>query len=704
MDGIKIKFGDAEIKFEYKDFYKLFKIKENPMEDIFPNPYAGMFGKFNEFFLAAPRHMVTFYEKFNKKLYEDFYKKFHEEFLKSTEKYPVSEPMKGKGTVPDRPDVFAANGHDIFNYVARYGLGNFHSQAILEFDRKLDFERLKRAVRYSVELEPVFGCRFVEADPPYWMRLENIDDIEFCSYEEITDKREAIQDFIESPMDMDNDPKIKLKLLRLPQNDILCIKANHACCDGTGLKEYIMLLSELYSSEDIDDIPENLFFFMRGKRGRADQDRLFEALGIHDIWTYWIPGSDLSIPTWAFPWTHGTSNITKFVICRLPRGMPDILRSFAKSKGATVNDLILTAYYRAMLKMGVPVYGEPMFINVTIDLRRYLPDKKTRAIRNFSGAFSTSLIMLENETFDETFARVSYMMKEIKKGHPGLQSALGLERLENISFSETLAYYQANSKVGQKMPECSAFYGNRCVPTLSNMGVISENIIKFGDSVVVDLFIVPPVVNAPGLLLQAGTYNNVMTLSAGFFENTVLREDVERLLNYIKDELTGCVGQYESQYKSVDGSFTGPGPVIFLGTKWNEGMENKGKEKKTGTESRSTEENTVTDIKGTKVRTGTAGTEENRGTADYMVNTANMTNTPERCLMQSDCLKTGEKCETEKYTGDEKAIEARNSYAEMSEKNTAKENLTNVNLSDVNLSDVNEKLWTDFIMEIDRSR
>jgi hypothetical protein len=47
----------------------------------------------------------------------------------------------------------------------------------------------------------------------------------------------------------------------------------------------------------------------------------------------------------------------------------------------------------------------------------------------------------------------------------------------------------------------------------------------------------------PGLLLVANTYNGIMTLAAGFFENTVLSDDVERLLNGIKHEmLEGCSG------------------------------------------------------------------------------------------------------------------------------------------------------------------
>lgn len=79
------------------------------------------------------------------------------------------------------------------------------------------------------------------------------------------------------------------------------------------------------------------------------------------------------------------------------------------------------------------------------------------------------------------------------------------------------------------------------MPALSNLGVLSKELIRFGDVSVNEYYIVPPVVSAPGLLLVASTYNGIMTMGAGFFENTVSRDDVERLLNHIKDELLqGC--------------------------------------------------------------------------------------------------------------------------------------------------------------------
>lgn len=513
---VKIKIGNTKIKFSYEDFLGMLKSNENLFETIFSKSNLDSYYKFYE---NMSKGMFSYYKELNKTFAGHW----------DVNKNEI-------GSIPDEPGVFPANGHDIYNYVGRYRMGNFHSQAVLKLDGKLDFERLTKAVRLTVDAEPVFGCSFVKGNPPYWKRLTNIDEIEFCSFEETTDVNEAVKIFLNSRLDMDNDSKVKIRLIRSERYDVLALKINHACCDGTGVKEYIQLLSDIYTKIDGSD---EAYTPKPSTRGRSDQDRLFQSLGIENPSDSWIPGSDISSPTWAFPWLQDTSNKTQIVTCKLLPDQLDRISTYAKSKGATYNDMILVAYYRAMLSMGQPLYGVPMAVNVTVDLRRYLPDKKTEAIRNFSGSVNTSLSMVKNESFEETLSRVVYMMKEIKNGYPGLQSAIGLERVETISFKEVLAYYQATSKSDKEMPH--VFCGKRCIPALSNLGILSKSLIKFGNVTAIDYFIVPPVVSAPGILLAVNTYNDVMTMAAGFFENTVNYVDMERLLNNIKHELIeGC--------------------------------------------------------------------------------------------------------------------------------------------------------------------
>lgn len=124
------------------------------------------------------------------------------------------------------PDIVPAYAHDYGNYVARYGMGNFQIQVILKMEGKLDFDKLSRAVRLSVDAEPVLGCRFMEHNPPYFKRLENIDPSMFCSMVEADNVEEAVHRFLESPLDMDHDPMVKVGLIRCAKYDTLGIKLN----------------------------------------------------------------------------------------------------------------------------------------------------------------------------------------------------------------------------------------------------------------------------------------------------------------------------------------------------------------------------------------------------------------------------------------------------------------------------------------------
>ena len=87
--------------------------------------------------------------------------------LKTVFKYTITN----KPVLEDSPDIMPAFAHDYGNYVARYGMGNFQIQAVLRLDGRLDYNKLARAVRLSVDIEPVLGCRFIEHAPPYWKRV-----------------------------------------------------------------------------------------------------------------------------------------------------------------------------------------------------------------------------------------------------------------------------------------------------------------------------------------------------------------------------------------------------------------------------------------------------------------------------------------------------------------------------------------------------
>lgn len=510
-----------------------FKIKYNNLDGfrIKDNPYEDMLARFGMHFLKGAKLQKQYWDLY--RMYENipsnllnYYKNANKMF----EEYINLIRANFENSFYNK-DYMPANGHDIFNYVARYGLANHQIQSVIKIDGHLDYGKLSKAVRLSIDEQPIFGCHFIENEIPYWKMMDRMDENHFCSLEICDNSDETVQRFLESPLDMDNDPMLKINLIRSPANDIICIKINHACCDGIGTKEYVQLLSEIYTIIDQD---YGIFIPKPAKRNRSDQDKLFTKLGIVDPETEWITGSEITKASWPFPWKQIQLDANRIVFCKSNLDKLDKLIDYSKKRGATINDLILTAYYRAMPVIADSFYEEPKEISVTIDLRRYLPDNKTEGIRNFSGSEIAKITMVPNETFAETLSRIVPIMKEIKNSRPGLQSAIGLERIEKLPFNETLNYYKS---VSQWPYHCS----DKCSPVLSNLGFISDSLLRFGKKVATDYYIVPPVVRAPGFLLMISSYNGILTFMGGIYEGSVQREEIEGLLERIKYELEeGC--------------------------------------------------------------------------------------------------------------------------------------------------------------------
>ena len=226
---------------------------------------------------------------------------------------------------------------------------------------------------------------------------------------------------------------------------------------------------------------------------------------------------------------------------RLPYGYLDIMKSYAKARNATINDLILTAIYRAMFKLSKPPYGVPMDIPVTLDLRKYLPNHKAQAIRNFSSGMVIRMDRRPHESFEDTLQRIMVMTKDIKDKHPNVDNIRMADVIEKMNFPLICSYFRTMSQVIDYVSHNPFLVLQKGSPVLSNFGFVSKSPIKFGKNTVTDAYIVPPVVRSPGILLVASTYNGIISLGVGYYKPSARRSDMQGLLDKIRDELVeGC--------------------------------------------------------------------------------------------------------------------------------------------------------------------
>ena len=202
------------------------------------------------------------------------------------------------------PHRFKLAAQDAYNYVGSKMFADQQICMVLKFDGILNKPVLKEATRQTLDLEPILGCRLNKnADEPFWERRMDLNEVELCTAVETASPEQELQTFINEPRRADEDPLVTLRVFREREVDSVCVKVNHAACDVGGLKQFVALLSNVYSKlcagEDILAQP-NL--------GRRDQSQIFERT--KDPRSFAM--KRFPMPTWTFPQEKGSEPLHAF--------------------------------------------------------------------------------------------------------------------------------------------------------------------------------------------------------------------------------------------------------------------------------------------------------------------------------------------------------------------------------------------------------
>ena len=102
-----------------------------------------------------------------------------------------------------------------------------------------------------------------------------------------------------------------------------------------------------------------------------------------------------------------------FILTRkLGRRRTAELKDFARVKGATLNDVVLTAYYRCLFQRLALSPGSEIQIPVMVDMRRYLKKGgEFVSLTNLASTVITQLAYWPEERFEATLVRVRWLRK-----------------------------------------------------------------------------------------------------------------------------------------------------------------------------------------------------------------------------------------------------------------------------------------------------
>jgi NRPS condensation-like uncharacterized protein len=426
--------------------------------------------------------------------------------------------------IPDRiPSVFFDR---LVLGMENTGAGRFVVQLELDFPESLDAERLINALDLMLDAEPVLGCRLIP-DPksPYWQRLTGAERNNFS----FTANESDYLAFRNQGLDYSKGPQLQACLFRNTQGDRLLLKAAHQISDAGGLKDIAAKLSSLYNrlGKEPRYKPElNL-------AGSRDFDQIMRLV---PFWAYPVIFFNFMRQNWSntFPAStlhleipQGPTESLTYAIRHIPAQRTERIKQFGKAHHATINDVFVAAYFRALVREAGWDNKAMLRLQSTIDLRRwYLPHDQAGGICNLSVYEYHNLGRNLGRDLGETVEMVSRQTMSRKNNWFGLTDVCLIPVLNLMSFENQV-------KLAVK-GVASLIKRNGFPNSLTNMGEIKKQSVRFGTEPV-RAYLLTPFVFPPLFGGGLSMYQNELTLCGGVPAHAL--ETIDRFYQAVAENL-----------------------------------------------------------------------------------------------------------------------------------------------------------------------
>lgn len=385
---------------------------------------------------------------------------------------------------------------------------------VVFFNGRLDMERLEKAIRLSIDAEPILGCRFVESFPrPCWERRQDLDRIRWCRLIETDAVDREIDKFLIKPIkDLYNEPHVQFLVIR-SHVDTLCIKINHMLLDGGGNFEYISIISNIYRK--LEDDPS--YTPPINAEGSRALSQVYNRLNLKEkvqiiprAFRQWKRDS-FPPDNWTSPFHEGDPNDRAFVFKDISPEQFNALKAYGKHHKVSMNDIIITGFFHALKEMINPPKTTPLRLVMVVDVRRYLSSGKGGAVCNLAGLFQLNMGQKLGDHFDQDVLTIRDRMLVVKNKYIGLSDYFYMfYSLPYLPYPwvKTLNnwFFALNSKLGP----------TRKPPGFSNAGMIDPDVYDFGDPSTMDVKCTGPILPHSFFFPTITCFENSLRICFGF--------------------------------------------------------------------------------------------------------------------------------------------------------------------------------------------
>lgn len=391
--------------------------------------------------------------------------------------------------------------------------------AVLHFDNLIDPEILKNVIVIMAEKAPVLHSSFHENPVnPYWsVEKYTVDDI--LTVADSDDPYKDSYDFLCQSIPVTSNVQFKILLLNKDGRSTLAMIVNHMCFDGGDFKYFLKKLAKNYNAMLSGENPTDL------KSGTRSAEQVYTKLNASDkkiakgLYKNISDVKDKHV----FPLTPASDDDRTMInVRKIERPVFTEMKNTGKRLGVTVNDVMLAAYVRSLYEIIGMRDDETLSIPCMVDLRRHIEGgENAGGLANHTG-FMLCTVHGKGETINDTLINVMRSTKSSKR-----DKFMGLYSLPLLKLAYTILPFSISEfaiKIG---------YNNPLIG-MSNIGLLPEELLTFGNAKPVDGFMTGAVKYKPFMQLAMTTLNDELTMTIAIKGNEADKEKVEVFFDLIE--------------------------------------------------------------------------------------------------------------------------------------------------------------------------
>jgi NRPS condensation-like uncharacterized protein len=422
------------------------------------------------------------------------------------------------------PANFPATANDLATHAAGSLAQHMELGCRLTFRGRLDLQVLSRAVRLSLDAEPVLGCGLrTRTFAGWWERLDDLDvRVPFSVVKTADPDRDSVL-FQVGEVEAAG-PQVAVRLLRSSDHDDVCMRISHDVADGQGLKQYAYLLADIYTHLLADP-------------SYVPAPNLTPRPQARDVWDQ-LSGEQrrqasrapsMTMPNWVLPSKALSGRGRTLRELRLGPARSAALKEYGRLRGATVNEMALTAFFRALARAFPPPAEQAMSLPFSAEHRRYLPTAEGIPITNLALTIWLGVEHVPGEDFDGTLRRVQEQTSAWREALWGAKAVAQTAGLSRIGYKPMMAMMAVIGRMSAKSGKTS--------PVFTNIGIMDESKLAFGGSAPVSASLSGPAAFGASFVPTISTYRDTLTVSMGFCAEDLDAESVEQVLRFMEEEL-----------------------------------------------------------------------------------------------------------------------------------------------------------------------